>query len=191
MPQPNLAGFDDAFIKALADAPTTEAFLLIAKAKSQDARELVGQLRELPAWQYVEAVKVAHAALGCAAAEEEFLLALASASDGQALARAIRPLALVGSARSVKAIAQLLRTPLTIEIPSHGPGRSEKSARLVVLEALLYNFPDQPALYPNNINKDEDYRAAERFCMEKLGVTYATPPPPFFKYRDSPTPVEY
>ena len=65
----------------------------------------------------------------------------------------------------------------------------EKSVRLNVLEALLYNFPDQPVLYPNNINSEADYTAAERFCTATLGVVYRNPPPPFLKYRAFPIPL--
>jgi hypothetical protein len=64
------------------------------------------------------------------------------------------------------------------------------SARLKVLEALLYNFPDAPVLYPNNINQDSDYRAAEQFCTRTLGVRYEGAPPPFLKYGNTPAPRE-
>lgn len=187
--QPDLARFDSAFTNALAEEPTEEAFLLVAKAKSAKAKDLVDRLIKLPKWQTSESAKIARAALGAEEVENEYLAALNAAKDGEALARAIGPLALIGTPRSLKAIAEHLRTPLTIEIAGHMPGKHEKSARLNVLDGLLYNFPDQPVLYPNNINRDEDYRAAERFCTERLGVTYKNPPPPFMKYLTSPVPL--
>ena len=187
--QPDLARFDSAFTNALAEEPTEEAFLLVAKAKSRKAKDLVDRLAKLPKWQTSESAKIARAALGATDVEDEFLASLEAAKDGESLAQAVGPLALIGTPRSLKAIAERLRTPLTIEIPGHMPGKHEKSARLNVLDGLLYNFPDQPVLYPNNVNRDEDYRAAERFCTERLGVTYKNPPPPFMKYSTSPAPI--
>ena len=184
--RPDLARFDGAFTNALAEEPTTEAFLLVAKAKSPKAKELLERLVKLPKWQDMEAAKITRAALGSKEDEDRFLAVAAAATSGEALAQALGPLALIGTPRTLKAIAERLRSPLTIEISGHMPGKSEKSVRLNVLDALLYNFPDQPALYPNNINRDEDYRSAERFCTDNLGVTYKDPPPPYFKYRDSP-----
>ena len=184
--RPDLARFDGAFTNALAEEPTTEAFLLVAKAKSPKAKELLERLVKLPKWQDMEAAKITRAALGSKEDEDRFLAVAAAATNGEALAQALGPLALIGTPRTLKAIAERLRSPLTIEISGHMPGKSEKSVRLNVMDALLYNFPDQPALYPNNINRDEDYRSAERFCTDNLGVTYKDPPPPYFKYRDSP-----
>jgi hypothetical protein len=183
--RPDLARFEDAFVKPLVDAPTEEAFLLVAKAKPQKAKVLVDRLAKSPQWKEVEAAKIARAALGAKDVEDEYLAAADAATDGKALARALGPLALMGTPRSLKAIAERLRTPLTI----HVPGAFEKSVRLNVLEALLYNFPDQPVLYPNNINAEADYTAAERFCTQTLGVTYKTPPPPFLTYRGYPIPL--
>lgn len=183
---PDLARFDGAFTNALAEEPTTEAFLLVAKAKSRKATDLLERLIKLPKWQDLEAARVAHAALGSKEDEDKFLAVAAAATTGEALAKAIGPLALMGTPRSLKVIGEKLRSPLTIEISGHMPGKSEKSVRLNILDGLLYNFPDQPVLYPNNINRDEDYRAAERFCTDSLGVIYKEPPPPFFKFRDSP-----
>jgi len=183
--QPDLARFGYAFTKALSDAPTEEAFLLVAKAKPQKAKALVDRLAMLPKWKEVEAAKIARAALGAKDVEDEFLAVAEAATDGKALAWALGPLALMGTPRSLKAIAERLRTPLTID----NPGAFEKAVRLNVLEALLYYFPDQPVLYPNNIITEADYTAAERFCSQTLGVTYSNPPPPFLTYRGYPIPL--
>jgi hypothetical protein len=184
--RPDLGRFEDAFVKALDETPTEEAFLLVAKAKPKKAKELVDRLAKLPEWKEVEAAKIARAALGDNDVEDEFLAAADAATDGKALAQALGSLALMGTPRSLKAIAERLRTPLTIHIP----GAFEKSVRLNVLEALLYNFPDQPVLYPNNIIAEADYTVAEYFCIKTLGVTYTDPPPPFLTYRGYPTPLE-
>jgi len=185
----DLAPFKDAITEALYLSPTEEAFLLVAKAKPPQAKVLVDRLAQSTQWQKVEAAKIARAALGAKDIENEFL-ALATdaetAKNGQALAQALGPLALIGTPSSLKAIAERLRTPLTIHIP----GVFEKSVRLNVLEALLYNFPDQPVLYPNNIITEANYAAAERFCTMTLGVIYTNPSPPFMTYDGYPIPLE-
>ena len=184
--QRDLAQFDAAFTNALALEPTEEAFLLVAKAKSFKSKDLIERLVKLPRWQDLEAARIARAALGNEEDEKKFLDAAARADSGEELAVAIGPLALMGTERSLRFIGEKLRSPWTIDIPGHMPGRSVQSVRLNVLDALLYNFPDQPELYPNNINRDEDYRAAERFCTERLGVVYRESPPPFLKYGNIP-----
>lgn len=185
VPQRDLARFGAAFKDALARAPSEEVFLLVAKAKPAGARGVIDRLIVLPRWQKAEAVWIARAALGSVADEATFMEAATGAKTGEALARAVGPLGLMGTPRSLKLAGELLRTPLTVDIPGSMPG-SIKSVRLNVLDALLYNFPDEPSLYPNNVNRDEDYRTAERFCEKTLGVVYRTPPPPYLKYGNVP-----
>lgn len=185
---PNLARFGASYVQTLEMAASPEAFLLVAKAKPAGAKALVERLAALPRWKQAEAAKVARAALGAADVEEKFLRAAAeaeAASDGKGLARALGTLGLIGTTRSLTAVASRLRTPITILIPR----AMEKSVRLSVLEALLYNFPDVPELYPNNIVTEANYAAAEQFCTSALGVTYTTPRPPFLTYRAFPIPV--
>jgi hypothetical protein len=186
--QSDLARYDTAFTNALAEEPTTEAFLLVAKAKSQKAKDLVDRLVKLPRWENLEAAKIARAALGSKDDEDRFLAILAAAKDGAAVEKALRPLGLIGTPRSLKVIAEHLRSPMTVEVGGSSEGINLKSVRLSVLDALQYNFPEEPSLYQNNINYDEDYRKAERFCTDRLGVVYNNPPPPFFKYGSFPQP---
>lgn len=181
-----LAGFDDQFTNALALEPTEEAFLLVAKAKPQKAKELIERLIKLPRWENLESAKIAQAALGDTEEENRFLEAAKQAKDGESLAVAVGPLALMGTEKAIRFIAENLRSPLVIEISGHMPGKSVKSVRLNILDALLYNFPDRPELYPNNIHDDEGYRAAERFCMDTLGVVYRNEAPPFLKFGNIP-----
>jgi hypothetical protein len=180
--QADLAPHEDAFVKAALDAPGEEAFLLVAKAKPEKGKVLVDQLARSQKWKENESARIVRAALGAKEIEDAYLANAEAAKDGKELAKALGPLALMGTQRSLKAIAALLRTPLTILVP----GAFEKSVRLNVLEALLYNYPDQPVLYPNNIITEEDYTAAELFCTKTLGVTYKTPPPPFMTIRGFP-----
>ncbi|MCU0577733.1 MAG: hypothetical protein MUD15_13075 [Desulfobacterota bacterium] len=180
----DLAPFEDAYVKSLIDEPCEEAFLLVAKAKPVEQKVLVESLARSSEWIEEEAARIARAALGAKAIEDEYLAAVDTAADGRELAMALGPLALMGTPRSLKALAGLLRSPLVI----HVPGLFDKSVRLNVLDALSYNFPDQPVLYANNIITEEDYTAAERFCTSALGVTYTTPPPPFMTLRGYPFP---
>ncbi len=182
----DLARFDEEFTNALALEPTGEAFMLVAKAKAMKAVELIERLIKLPQWEDLEAAHIARGALGDKEEEKMFLDTAAEANDGQTLAVALGPLALMGTELSLRFIGEQLRSPWLIDIPGHMPGRSVQSVRLNVLDALMYNFPEYPELYRNNIHSDEDYRTAERFCMENLGVVYRGAPPPFLKFGNIP-----
>ena len=88
--------------------------------------------------------------------------------------------------RALAAVAARLRSPWVVDIQGSLDGRHVKSVRLDVLAALARALPDEPALMPNNINRDEDYRAAEAVCIARFGVEYRDPPPPFLKYATYP-----
>lgn len=180
-----LARHGTRFVRSLEEAPTSDGFLLVAKAKPQGAQPLVTRLAQLPPHAGTEAARIALAALGAKDIESQFIAAVQAAADGPALARSVGPLGLIGTLRSLQVVALQLRTPLTI----HQIGAFEKSVRLNVLEALYYNFPDQAVLYPNNILNPASYAAAEDFCIKTLGVQYTTPPPPFLTYRGYPIPM--
>jgi len=178
----------DVFTRALEFAASDELFLLVAKAKPASAQRVVWQLRQGPTWQDDESAKIAAAALGDAALEHAFIQRLEAAevaADPRGFAEALGTLALVGTPRSLVAIAERLRTPMTVRIP----GAFQKSLRLNVLEALLYHHGDRPELYPNNIITEADYTKAEQFCTQTYGVVYTTPPPPFMTYLGEPIPM--
>lgn len=184
----DLARYGDEFSRILRESPSEDSFLLVAKAKPQAAASVVEKLANLPQWQAVEAAQIARAAFGKEVVENQFLAAASAAEaaeDGQALSHALGSLALIGTSRSLVAIAERLRTPLTIDIP----GAFEKSVRLNVLEALLYNYPDRVEFYPNNIISEADYTAAERLCSDLFGVRYSQAVPPFMTYRGYPIPA--
>ncbi len=186
--QEQLARFANAIMKSLETSPSEEAFLLVAKAKPRGALSLLKKLAKQPGWQHVEATKIALGALGDKVQEDAFIERVKKAdeaADGKALSQALGTLALMATPRSLKIIAEHLRTPLTIHIPNV----YEKSVRLNVLEALLYSFPDQSVFYPNNIITEEDYKAAEVFCVKTFGVVYSVPPPPFMTYHGYPIPM--
>lgn len=185
----DLAPYAEAFARTLKEKPTDDAFLIVAKAKAMVARPLVLQLAQNPPWKDNEAAKIAQAALGDDEIEKVFIKQAAeahAAGDSEKFMRSLGPLAMIGTPESLRAIAKYLRTPLTFLVP----GTMERSLRLNVLEALLYDYPEQPVLYPNNINTPADYTAAERFCTEELGVTYEGPEPPFMTFRPFPVPLK-
>ena len=178
------------FTENLRKAPSEDAFLLVAKAKPEHAKSTVDDLAQTPQWRGNEAARIARAALGDAALESNFLTEASKAeshADGEALCRALGSLALIGTPKTLKAIAERLRTPLTTEVPH----AFVRSVRLSVLEALLYNYPEEPVLYPNNIVIEANYEAAERFCEKVLGVAYKTSPPPFLTIRGYPIHVPF
>ena len=184
----DLAPYAEAFTRVLKEKPTDNAFLLVAKAKAIAAKPLVEQLAQTPPWEGNEVARIAQAALGDRAIEAAFIKQAAEAhqaGDSEKFMRSLGPLAMIGTPASLRVIAGYLRTPLTFLVP----GTLEKSLRLNVLEALLYHYPDQPVLYPNNINSAADYTAAERFCTEELGVIYEGPEPPFMTFRPFPVPL--
>lgn len=182
---PLLAQFGDSILKTLEMHPSGSAFLLVAKAKPKGGEKLVGELSILPKWQSYEAVKIARAALGDELLEDKYIDAVKMVNDGVELNEALWSLALIGTNKSLKAIAEQLRTPLTID----RPGAYENSVRLDVLDALIYNFPGQPVLSASRIVADEDYQAAEDFCTKTLGVVYTEPRPPFMTVRPYPIPL--
>jgi len=73
------------------------------------------------------------------------------------------------------ALASQLRTPLIVERPTV----FRRSVRLDVIQALSYDFPDQPVFWQENIRSDEDYARAEQFCAGRLGAKWNAPRPPF------------
>lgn len=180
----------DRLTENLRRAPSADAFLLVAKAKPDHARATVDALAGMPEWRNNEAAGIARAALGDAAIESKFLAEASKAeaeANGAALSHALGTLGLIGTPRTLKAVAERLRTPLT----TGAPHASLRSVRLSVLDALLYNYPEEPVLYPNNIVTEANYGAAERFCEKAFGVTYKTPPPPFMTVRGYPMPVPF
>ena len=180
--QSDLAQFGTPIARALEQAPAYDAFLLVAKAKPPEARKVVTRLLHTEEWKE-EGAKIAAAALGDQKLEGEFLRQASAATNGKALAEALKNLSLVGTKRCLEAVAGYLRTPMTIEVPH----AFKKSVRLDVLDALVYHFPYEPVLNSNLINDDSGYAAAERFCTQTLGVQYTEPRPPFLTYQGYPS----
>lgn len=178
----SLATFNTLYSNALAHSTDPDLLLLIAKAKAFEAKSRVDTLAALPGLNEDVSVKIARAALGNSSIEDEFISQAKNATEGKDLADALKSLGYIGTLRSLREVAGYLRTPLTIHIE----GSFERTVRKDALEALSYNFPDQKVLY--DIQKPEDYVAAERFCTAKLGVVFEGPLPEFPPDRVYPIP---
>lgn len=164
--------------------PSQEAFLLVAKAKPPQAQRVVGLLSQQKRWEDKEAARIARAALGDCGLQDDFIDA-ADAAEGDDLVKALHTLSLIGTTRTLVALAEYLRSPVTVGVK----GAFEKSIRMEVLAALAYAFPSEPTLNPNAIIRDSDYEAAEQFCARTLGVKYTGPRPPFLTIRGYPSGV--
>jgi len=186
----DLLPFPEGFTQALASAITDEAFLLVAKLKSADAKLVVERLATSAAWKANQAARIAQAALGVGggaeieAKELERLAAAESAGNGEQSAENIHTLGMVGTRRSLAAVALRLRTPITVSMPN-----AKRTGRIDVLDALRYNYPDHPELYSNNIVDQDSFAAPEEFCSKTFGTIYSGPRPPIVDRRGTPSPT--
>jgi hypothetical protein len=186
----DLLPFHEGFTQALASEPTDEAFLLVAKIKSADAKDVVERLATSAAWKTNQTARIARAALGVGGGAEietkelERLAAAEAAGNGDQFAETIHTLGMVGTRRSLAAVALRLRTPLTIAMPN-----AERTGRIDVLDALRYNYPDHPELYSNNMLEQNSYAAPEVFCSKTFGTVYSGPRPPIVDRRGLPSPT--
>jgi len=185
VPAPLLKPYEKELTSDLETHPSTTAFLLVAKVKPGDAAPVVQRLFATPRWSNELNARVAAAALGDAPIEKEYEDAFIAATIPKEKARLARILGLIGTESSLRILAGGLRTGLVInEVTMY-----KRSVRLDVLEALSYNFPDQPVLYETQINDDSGYARAERFCEERLGVSWNQPRPPYLKIMGYPIPI--
>lgn len=174
----DLTRYEDLFVQALINKPNEDLFLLIAKAKCLKAKPFLDELAQNPKWEESQELKIALAALGDSFIEEAFIekLRLAKESkDVDQYAKALRPLSLIGTKRTLEVLALELRTPLIKFIPNS----FKKSLRLNVLDAIRYNYPNERSFYSNFIMRDLDYLNAEEVCVKKFGINYTDDRPEF------------
>ena len=199
----NLKKYGDAITRALEAQPTENAFLLIARAKAFQARELVERLSLLPTWSKKtgssgEAARIARAALGNTQIEDEILAEvkrLEEAGDVDTLlttgpAGLLNVLAQIGTHRSLVTLAKFMRSPLERVVGHQGLGR--ETIRLYVMDALKAPYPDQADKLLNRglVESEEDYLAVERFLSSELGISYqGMPMPRFITTTPSPAPM--
>ena len=185
----DLSKFRKPFMHLLASPQAPSVLLLVAKAKIPQTRALVERMAALPQFQGHEDIRIAQAALGNTAVEDDFLAAtrkaeqdappaprnrfydVGDAKDGKGLAEQLALLGQIGTRRSLQAVCSHARSPLKTYLPDHW----ERSVRLDAFRALAFNFPDERVLV--DIDDLAGYAAAERFCTQHLGAVFDGPTP--------------
>ncbi|MFO0593468.1 MAG: hypothetical protein U0441_38355 [Polyangiaceae bacterium] len=173
-----------ALAKDLEDRGGTSALHVIAKAKPPEAKAVVDRLASSPSGAGDEAVQIAKAALGDAAAEKRFVDAFLATKDPKEKARLAAVLGRVGTRGALSALASEMRTPLVDEMPNV----MRRSVRLDILAALQRNYPEEKILWENSIEGDEGYARAEAFCEATFGTKWKGPRPPYLKIQGFPSP---
>lgn len=172
-----LGGFAPTLARLAADAPVSELFLVVAKAKAADALEAMQDLEKDPIWAKDDNFRIAQAALGDASVEDEFAVPFSATGDPKEKILLARRLAQIGSSTSRELLAREMRTPMVL----HVPGSYELSVRVEIAKALLYCHPDQTFL--GRIESGEDYERIERWCEFNYGIQWSRPRPPFLAMR--------
>lgn len=165
--------------------PGPTAFLLIAKFKPADAKEVVEKLIATPRWENELKARIAAAALGDKAIEQEYIEAFKAEAEPEEKANLARTLGWIGTPDALSTLAQAMRTELVIEMPQV----MRRSVRLDVLAALSYNFPEAQELFESQILTDSDYDQAEKFCERQFGTKWDNPRPPFLTVMGFPVPM--
>lgn len=187
--QEDLIHYAPSIREALEESPSNELLLLVAKTKFPEAEAEIEKLVDTKSEEDNEAYKIVLAAVGDSKITNAYIDSIETAADKkdvEKFSHLLETLSLIGTKEALTKVAEYLRTPLIIDIP----GAYQKSLRLNVLEALLYNYPDQWFFYPNNIIEEDDYKAAEAFCIDKFDISFDTPPPPFMTYIGYPIPLK-
>lgn len=184
-PAPSLQAYGLLLSKDLEKWPGPTAFLLIAKVKPAEAEEVVEKLIATPRWESELKARVAAAALGDKAIEEEFIEVFRAETEPKEKAQLAKILGWIGTAKSLSTLAQAMRTELVIELPQV----MRRSVRLDVLAALSYNFPEEQILFESQILTDDNYEQAEKFCEQHFGTKWDSPRPPFLTVMGFPVPV--
>ncbi len=187
----DLASLNDVFTKSL-EKGSGDYLYLAAKAKTVEA-SYVDRMARSPLWhengEELNVVKVAQAALGNGEVEDKFIndvldaaqnlppaprnrfYDVGDAKNGTEVASRMVFLGLIGTRKSLRVACAFLRSPLK----SYVKNLYERSIRYDALDAIRYNFPDERILYkPTQL---AEWVQAEKFCIEKLGVTFDGPTP--------------
>lgn len=174
---PSILGeFGKALAKLAKRSPDPSLFLVIAKAKAQEALPELEGLRDDPRWNDDECLEIALAALGDKPLENKFTKAFLASQEPSEKIELARKLGQIGSRSALRALAQEMRTPLIYEMP----GNSESSVRVEIASAIGYNYPDKPFLM--SVQEESDYERIEKFCESEFGIEWKTPRPPFLVF---------
>lgn len=185
----DLAKQADILLKILAGPNADAVLYVVAKAKVLQARSFVEKMAASPEFKDDQGVKIAQAALGNTAVEDEFIASTVAAAknappapknrfydvgdakDGKALAEQLKLLGWIGTRRSLLTACGYARSLLKTYLPDYW----ERSVRLDAFRAVAYNFPDVRVLV--DIHDRAGYGAAERFCTDQLGAIFDGPTP--------------
>lgn len=159
------------------EAPLSELFLVVAKAKAIEAMGSMQSLENDPAWANEDSFRIAQAALGDESIEDLFTVPFLSSSDPKEKIDLAMRLAWIGTGSAMALVAQEMRSPLVV----HVPGSFEFSIRPEIAKALHFAHPDQAFL--GRIESDEDYERIERWCEFQYGTKWSRPRPPFLTMR--------
>jgi hypothetical protein len=188
----DLALFTDVYLASL-QRQRVDYLYIVAKAKTLQASRLVDDLAELPVSQddayTFEKIKITQAALGNHEIEGQYITATMEAErnappapknrfyntgaekDGEAVAKQIAILGLIGTRNALSVVCSYLRTPLKTYVPNY----SERSIRYDALDAIRYNYPDERVLVdPANLR---EWTAVEQFCSVNIGAVFDGPTP--------------
>lgn len=178
--QETLEKYNKNYVEILKKSPSEDLFLLIAKAKTMEAKPIVEELLKTEKWKDNTSAEIAAAALGNKKIEDEYIGFAKDATTGDELRNALGLLKYIGTRRSLQTAASFLRSPLVI-------GPLKVSLRLKAIEALFFNNYDKDFLNSGGIHTQEDYARVEQFAADTLDVHFEGPLPPF--YRDRPLPM--
>ena len=162
--------------------PSSSSFLVLAKAKPPRAKPSVRKIAATPRWENETSALIALAALGDQATERHFTDPFASTEDPREFARLAQYIGWIGTPTALRALADQVRTSLIFEIPN----AVRRSSRVDVVAALSFNFPEEPALFPNRITSEHSYDAVENFCRNHFGSQWSKPRPPFLVSKQLP-----
>lgn len=172
-----LGEFSPIIGRLVEESPTSELFLVVAKAKAIDALGTMQTLEKDPLWANDDNFRTAQAALGDESIEDLFTVPFRSCTDPKEKVDLAMRLARIGTGSTLALLAQEMRSPLVV----HVPGSYQMSIRPEIAKALLYCHPEQTFLA--RIESDEDYERIERWCEFQFGTIWSRPRPAFLTMR--------
>ncbi len=168
-----LAEFGKTFAKLAESTPNSGLFLVIAKAKAREALPVLRKRSGEPEWKDDLSLRIALAALGDQAIEDEFVRDFETTTDADAKMRSAETLGRIGTRKALESLARGMRSPLVATIPA----TFMKSVRPDIAKAIHMNYPRHRFLLI--IRSDADYERIEQFCEKEFGTTWKAPRPPF------------